>query len=142
MKPINLTTLFTTPVNNTAFVQQIGFRSSGISTFRYNETGLPQDNFVSNPFGPSLNAAEIERLAKSSPRIMALLKEYNIPLKINIEALENMIKPKGHLSKTRIIAAKIYSALPNELKTEVNLPDLQQAAILHDYGKVLIPTKI
>lgn len=47
-----------------------------------------------------------------------------------------------HLTTTRVIAAKIYSALPPELKKEVNLSDLQQAAMLHDYGKVLIPKEI
>ena len=49
---------------------------------------------------------------------------------------------QGHLTETRIIAAKIYSALPKEIKSEVNLSDLQQAAMLHDYGKVLIPKEI
>ncbi len=49
---------------------------------------------------------------------------------------------KGHLISTRIIAAKIYSALPAEMKSEVNISDLQQAAMLHDYGKVLIPKEI
>ena len=48
----------------------------------------------------------------------------------------------GHLTATRILAAKIYSALPAELKEDVSLPDLQQAAMLHDYGKVLIPKEI
>ena len=48
----------------------------------------------------------------------------------------------GHLTATRILAAKIYSALPQELKAEVNLPNLQEAAMLHDYGKVLIPKEI
>ena len=47
-----------------------------------------------------------------------------------------------HLTAARIITAQIYSALPKELKSEVNLPDLQQAAMLHDYGKVLIPKEI
>lgn len=48
----------------------------------------------------------------------------------------------GHLTATRILAAKIYSALPEELKENVNLSNLQQAAMLHDYGKVLIPKEI
>ena len=48
----------------------------------------------------------------------------------------------GHLTATRILAAKIYSALPQELKAKVNLPNLQEAAMLHDYGKVLIPKEI
>jgi hypothetical protein len=37
------------------------------------------------------------------------------------------------------MAAKIYSSLPAYLKDEVKLNDLQEAALLHDYGKVLIP---
>lgn len=48
----------------------------------------------------------------------------------------------GHLTATRIIAAKIYSMLPKHLKIMVNLVDLQQAAMLHDFGKVLIPKEI
>jgi HD-GYP domain-containing protein (c-di-GMP phosphodiesterase class II) len=49
---------------------------------------------------------------------------------------------KGHLTATRILAAKIYSVLPEKIKAEANLPVLQQAAMLHDYGKVLIPQKV
>ena len=49
---------------------------------------------------------------------------------------------KGHLTATRILAAKIYSVLPEKIKAEANLPVLQQAAMLHDYGKVLIPKEI
>ena len=49
---------------------------------------------------------------------------------------------KGHLTETRILAAKIYSALPVEMKKEVDISILQQAAMLHDYGKVLIPKEI
>ena len=49
---------------------------------------------------------------------------------------------QGHLTETRILAAKIYSMLPTEMKKEINLSVLQQAAMLHDYGKVLIPEEI
>ena len=90
MKPINLTTLFTSPVNNAASVSQTGFKGSGLQTFR-GEYGRVGDNFTSNPLNSTFKSkAEIEQMAKSSPRIMALLKEYNIPLKVNIEALEDM----------------------------------------------------
>ena len=47
-----------------------------------------------------------------------------------------------HLRETRVIAAKIYSSLPKELKEQVDLPSLQEAAMLHDYGKILIPDEI
>ena len=36
----------------------------------------------------------------------------------------------------------MYSALPENMKKEVNLKDLQEAAMYHDYGKVLIPDNI
>lgn len=49
---------------------------------------------------------------------------------------------KGHLTATRILVAKIYSVLPDEIKQDVNISNLQQAAMLHDYGKVLIPKEI
>ena len=90
MNLINLTTLFTTPFKNAALVSQTGLKGSELQTFRgeYRQIG---DNFTSNPLISTLKSkAEIEHMAKSSPRIMALLKEYNIPLKVNIEALEDM----------------------------------------------------
>ena len=68
------------------------------------------------------------------------MNQYNIQPKVNIEEL-NKLK-QGHLQDTRVTAAKIYSALPQELKREANLPDIQQAALFHDYGKVLIPDSI
>ena len=71
---------------------------------------------------------------------MNILRENKIPLKINVKELEDL--KNGHLMDTRITAAKMYSALPKDMKVQVNLMDLQQAAMLHDYGKALIPDKI
>lgn len=142
MKPINLTTLFTSPVNNTAFINQTGFKGSDIRTFNYNEINRSQDNFVSNPLYTNFeDAKSIEKAAKSNPRIMQLLKENGIKLRVNVDELKAL--KKGHLNDTRVIAAKICSNITNpELKQQVNMQDVQQAAMLHDYGKVLIPEKI
>ena len=102
----------------------------------------PFDNeFVTKPLDNNFDTKErIEACVKSNPVITSIMKEYNIPIKVNIEELEHL--KKGHLQDCRVIAAKIYSALPPELKSEVNLPRLQEAAMLHDYGKVLIPKNI
>lgn len=100
-----------------------------------------KDGFATNPIYENFSTKEqIELNAQSNPRIMSLLKEHNIPLQVNITELEKL--KQGHLKDTRIIAAKIYSSLPEDLKKEISLPHLQEAAILHDYGKVLIPTNI
>ena len=61
-------------------------------------------------------------------------------VKVNIDELSDL--KRGHLLDTRIIVAKMYTYLPKELKQEVNMADLQDAAMFHDYGKVLIPQKI
>ena len=99
------------------------------------------DGFATNPIYENFGTKEkIEAKAKTNPRIRELLSEHNIPIKVNIEELEKL--KLNHLKETRIIAAKMYSALPVELKQEVSLPHLQEAAMLHDYGKVLIPENV
>lgn len=99
------------------------------------------DGFSSNPLYEGFGSEEqILAEVKSNPKIKELLKQYKIPLKLNMSELEQL--KRGHLRETRVIAAQIYSALPKEMKSEVNLPDLQEAAMFHDYGKVLIPASI
>lgn len=100
-----------------------------------------RDGFVSNPIYDEFGTKEqIEAVAKSNPRICELLDKYNLPVQVNIDELEKL--KNGHMKNTRIVAVKIYCSLPEELKKEVSLSDLQEAAILHDYGKVLIPSEI
>ena len=100
-----------------------------------------RDGFVSNPIYEKFGTKEqIEATNKKNPRIQQILTEHKVPVRVNIEALENL--KNGHMKSTRIIATQIYSSLPEELKNKVNLPSLQEAAILHDYGKVLIPDSV
>lgn len=99
------------------------------------------DGFTTNPIYEKLGTKEqIELCAKSNPRICELLKEHNLPIEVNIDVLNEL--KQGHMKESRIIAAKIYSSLPEELKKEISLPNLQEAAMFHDYGKVLIPKKV
>ena len=91
MTKINLLTLFTNNVNNTAFSQKVNFKGNSIQAFQFDNKISLDDNFVSNPIKANFKTKdEIEQLAKSSPRIMALLKEYNVPLKVNMDVLEEM----------------------------------------------------
>ena len=100
-----------------------------------------KDFFSTNPLYDNFSDKNsITQIAKSNPRIMEILKENKIPLRVNIKELENL--KQGHLKDTRVTAAKMYSTLPKEMKEEINLADLQQAAMFHDYGKVLIPETV
>lgn len=99
------------------------------------------DGFATNPIYENFGTKEqIEAVVKSNPRIQQILKEHNLSVKVNVEELEKL--KQGHMKDTRVVAAKIYSSLPADLKEKVSLPHLQEAAMLHDYGKVLIPTSV
>ena len=126
-----------TPLNLN--IAPLSFRSKPVAT---PPQILPrQDGFTSNPLYENFGTKyQIEAIAKANPRIVQIMQEHNLPIKANLEEL-NKLK-EGHLKETRIIAAKTYSALPQELKQEVSLTNLQEAAMFHDYGKVLIPDKI
>ena len=130
--------VYNTPILNKINIPNIQFRAAG----NYAGTLAPKkDSFSTNPlYDNFVDKNTLTQIAKSNPRIMELLKSNHIRLDVNIRELEKL--KHGHLMDTRVTAAKIYSALPQNLKAEVNLMDLQQAAMLHDYGKVLIPDKI
>ena len=85
------------------------------------------DNFVTNPLNQKFSASELQLQEEinANPRIKALLVSQNLPVKINYEELEHL--KRGHLLDTRVYAAKIYSALPPDLKPQISLPDLQEA---------------
>ena len=127
------------PIFNNINIPNVQFRSSGqiITT----PQGLRKDSFNSNPlYDNFVDKNTLTNIAKNNPRINEILKENDIKLNVNMPELEKL--KYGHLMDTRVTAAKMYSALPPDMKAQVNLIDLQQAAMLHDYGKVLIPDKI
>ena len=124
-------------------IPQTTFRASNSTGYNYiaNESYEIKDSFSTNPLKEQFSDVErVKSIAKANPRILELLAKYNIPLKINAEELKDL--QKGHLADTRLVVAELYSQLPDDKKKEVNLSDLQQAAMLHDYGKVLIPSDV
>ena len=118
----------------------ISFRSNPVFNAKPQNKSI-QDGFVSNPIYDNFGTkAEIEAAAKANARICEIMQEHNLPIQVNIEELEKL--KQGHLKDTRIIAAQMYSALPAELKQEISLYDIQTAALMNAYRKVLIPSSI
>lgn len=122
-------------INNTT-----GVRFRGNAPTDFGVTLPNDDSFSTKNDKYFLSKSEIEANAKSSETIKELCKQYNIPIKVNIEELEKL--KSGHLKNSRVLAAKILSGLPPEMKNQVDSSVLQQAAMFHDYGKVLIPKNI
>ncbi len=132
---LNLQTGFNPYINT-----RLNVRFKGNSQEKYGVTYPNDDSFSGNGSKYFLTKEEIKKLAESSGIIKKKLKEYNLPLKVNIEELEEL--KTGHMMNSRVIASKILSGLPSHIKSQVNSSVLQQAAMLHDYGKVLIPKSI
>ena len=102
---------------------------------------MHKDGFVSNPLYDNLaDISRIEYEAQNNPKIRMLMDKYNLPVKVNTNELEKL--KDNHLKNTRLVSVGIYTNLPPYMRKEVNLKSLQEAAMMHDYGKVLIPDKI
>ena len=69
-----------------------------------------------------------------------LLSENKIPLRLNIKELQEL--KIGHCKETQEICGKIAKNLPTALKDKVDIKSLKEGALLHDFGKVLIPAEI
>lgn len=96
----------------------------------------------------SLKSGAEEKLQKDilkgmialNPRITKILNDYKIKPSIDTKTLREL--SDGHMNATCQVAMGIYSVLSEKLKHSINENTLKEASMLHDLGKVLIPSKI
>lgn len=96
----------------------------------------------------SLKSGSEEKLQKDilrgmialNPRITKLLSDYKIKPSIDTKTLREL--SSGHMNATCQVAMGIYSVLSEKLKHNINEKTIKEASMLHDLGKVLIPSKI
>jgi len=81
----------------------------------------------------------IDYALENNPNIKAILDEYNLPCKYNLENVSSIIM--SHLIPCAKTAQRIYLNLGHS-KNEDDYVYLTQAALLHDIGKVFIPEEI
>jgi HD-GYP domain-containing protein (c-di-GMP phosphodiesterase class II) len=84
--------------------------------------------------------AIVQRMIDLNPDIIKLLEDYNIKPLIDTKTLKEL--SNGHMNETCRVAIGIYSLLCKDLKTGVDENTIKEASMLHDLGKVLIPSKI
>ena len=96
--------------------------------------------FVNNNFEEKSYKKNLEINIQKVPSICRILKKYGLTGKINTKILSELVS--GHMNDTCKIALGIYSILSETLSIDISKKTLQQAAELHDVGKVLIPKKI
>ncbi len=99
-----------------------------------------QNDFFRSELNTLVNQKSVYGMIESNPNIAKILSKENIKVSINMKELKNLTE--GHLEATRTVANGIISYLPPAAKQKINKPAIQQASLLHDFGKVLIPEKI
>lgn len=98
------------------------------------------DRFESTSVSRFTTEEYIQNAIMTNPRIKAILKEMNAPVKLNMKELQEL--SQNHAKETQNIASGIIANLPKALKQHVNVKAVKDAAYLHDLGKVLIPADI
>ncbi|HNW26151.1 MAG TPA: HD domain-containing protein [Candidatus Gastranaerophilaceae bacterium] len=123
-------------IHNTAFITVPKYKSSKIS-FASNF----DDSFsFNNEIQQYLTPMAVNRMLSLNPKISEVLKSNNLPVKINTDELNNLVKT--HLSKTRETLLGIYQHLDDKYRHAIDFESVQKASMLHDIGKVLIPAKL
>lgn len=87
-----------------------------------------------------LQKAILQRMIELNPSIKRILGDYKIKPTIDTKTLKELAS--GHMNETCRVAIGIYSALSENLKTDIKESTIKEASMLHDLGKVLIPSKI
>lgn len=82
----------------------------------------------------------VKNMLSLNPSIKSLLKKYKIKPEIDTKTLKDLTG--GHMNETCNIAEGVFSVLADDLKSGLNKDVIKEASMLHDLGKVLIPSKI
>lgn len=101
---------------------------------------LNQDSFQNNSVERLYDEKAIQSMISQNSKLRKILDENNLPIRLNMNELLNL--KNGHCRESANLCGEIYKVLPSSLKNSVNLKDLKDAAMLHDFGKVLIPAEI
>ena len=87
-----------------------------------------------------LQKAMVQHMIDLNPSVKCLLNKYKIKPVIDTKILKEL--SGGHMNATCRVAIGVYSLLSAKLKSGIEEEVIKEAAMLHDLGKVLIPSKI
>lgn len=96
--------------------------------------------FLKNGNDERLQKAVVKNMIALNPSISGLLKKYKIKPSIDTKTLKELAG--GHMNETCNVAMGVYSSLSEAMRMEVGKSKIKEASMLHDLGKVLIPSKI
>lgn len=121
-------------INANNGVNSAKFRQS----FRGNSAA--DDKFESSSVNRYTSEFYLQKALRSNPKISRILTDAGVPVKLNMEQLNNLLQT--HAQDTKNIALGICENLPFSLKNQVDVKTIGDGAYLHDVGKALIPPEI
>lgn len=101
---------------------------------------LSNDSFQNNSVERFFDEKNIKSMIAQNSELKEIMSKNNLPVRLNMSELLEL--KQGHCRDSAEICGKIYKILPPALKNQVNIKDLKDGAMLHDFGKVLIPPEI
>ena len=87
-----------------------------------------------------LQKRAVKQMIELNPRVKRILQNYKIKPTIDTKTLKEL--SGGHMNETCKVAMGIYAELPLSMRSKINEETIKEASMLHDLGKVLIPSKI
>ena len=114
-----------------------------INRKRYNTSfgqTLNADKFERQSIDKYTTETAIRRMIEANPKIKNIVKDFNPEMQLNLEELKELLQ--NHASDTQNVASGIINNLPFSLKYKVDEKSIDDAAYLHDIGKILIPKEI
>ncbi len=96
--------------------------------------------FLKNGKDEKIHKFAVQTMINENPHITRILKKFKIKPNIDTKTLRELTG--GHMNDTCNIAMGVYSILSSDIKCQVDKSTLKEASMLHDLGKVLIPSKI
>lgn len=88
----------------------------------------------------SLNKSVVSNMLKLNPAIKNILNKYKIKPSVDTKIFKEL--SGGHMNTTCHIAEGIYSILSENMRSQIQKNSIKEASMLHDFGKILIPSKI
>lgn len=128
-----------TPQKEKTQIELIGaVQISGVSFFVYkNENGAIS---LKSGTEEEQQKAAVRQMMRLNPAVKKILCRYKIKPVIDTKTLKEL--SYGHMNDTCKVAMGIYSKLKPVFKEGINAEVIKEASMLHDLGKVLIPSKI
>lgn len=115
----------------------VQINSNSFFVYAEDDTGK---TFLKAPKDEKVHKYALKRMMKMNPNISGLLKKYKIKPSVDIKTLKELTG--GHMNETCKIALGVYTILSEDIKAGLDKSVLKEASMLHDLGKVLIPSKI